>query len=114
MSRTRIFPPWFLSRAALQQIELLVPPEYHRRFRTYFDRYGCVRCDKKNVLYGCNGLCLACVGLISDRLKRIDQKMKRQQPADEATDRGLLRRRELACELLSDFPTCQFDRLRRH
>jgi hypothetical protein len=114
VSRARIFPPWFLSRAVLREIELLVPAEYHRRFRAYFDRHGCVRCERREVPYGCNGLCLACVGLVSDRLKRIDKKMEKRQLDREVEDRGLLRRRELARELLADFRGVVTPHRRRH
>lgn len=70
------FPPWFLTKEVMRKVEALLPYYYHTRFRFYFDRYGCVRCGKKDVEYcGC-GLCLPCNGLINDRLKRTDQAME--------------------------------------
>jgi hypothetical protein len=102
--KTAIIPPWFLSRTVLNEIQKLVPRDYHRRFRTYFDRYGCIRCEKIEVLYGCNGLCLACLGLISDRLKRLKQKEQEHLASvQEIRKRDLPSRRELARELLADF-----------
>ena len=76
--KPHLFPPWFLTRKTMRKIEALLPYYYHMRFRFYFDRYGCVRCSRKNVVYCASGLCLACVGLINDRLKRTDRAMKRK------------------------------------
>jgi hypothetical protein len=99
-----MFPPWFLTRTVLKEIQKLVPPDYHRRFRAYFDHYGCVRCEKTDVLYGCNGLCLACVGLISDRMKSLKRKQREKPiPVQENVRWDLRRRRELARDLLADF-----------
>jgi hypothetical protein len=86
-----------------KQIDALLPYHYHRRFRHYFDRYGCVRCDRKKVEYGCSGLCLKCLGLVSDRLKRGDQKIEAQYRAARARPVNFLKRRDAARELLADF-----------
>jgi hypothetical protein len=102
--RLKLFPPWFLSRAVIRQVEALLPSHYHKRFRFYFDRYGCIRCNRKRVLYGANGLCLACVGLVSDRLERVDAKLKNLRGPDPiGPTKAFLRRRQDARELLADF-----------
>lgn len=98
------FPPWFLSKPTMRKIEALLPYYYHLRFRIYFDRYGCVRCGKKNVVYCCCGLCIPCNGLINDRLKATDRTMKKRfgkgtgQPCS-----AFLRKMKTARELLADF-----------
>jgi hypothetical protein len=102
--RLVLFPPWFLSKGVKMQIEALVPPYYHKRFRLYFDRYGCVRCSRKRVLYAGCGLCLPCLGLISDRLKRLDGRLKSLiGPDPRVSNVAFLRRRRVARELLADF-----------
>jgi len=102
--KLKIFLPWFLNKELLRRIEELLPYYYHARFRLYFNRYGCMRCSKKNVMYGCNGLCPKCLALISDRLKRSDRAMKRRYGVDPASaPHALLRRMMSARELLADF-----------
>lgn len=102
--RLTVFPLWFLSRALIRQVEALLPSHYHRRFRLYFDRYGCVRCNRKKVFYGANGLCVSCVGLVSDRLKRLDGKLTKMCGSDpRGPTKAFLYRRQIARELLADF-----------
>jgi hypothetical protein len=102
--RLILIPPWFLSGSVRRQVEALLPGYYHKRFRLYFDRYGCVRCSRKRVLYAGSGLCVHCIGLVSDRLKRLDAKLKRMVGVDPwAGNRAFLRRRRTARELLADF-----------
>jgi hypothetical protein len=79
--KLRFFPPWFLTKATTKKIEALLPYYYHKRFRFYFDAYGCVRCGRKDVPYSCSGLCIPCQGFINHRLERSDRAMKRQYAA---------------------------------
>ena len=102
--RLEIVPPWFLSRELLKQVEALLPSHYQRRFRIYFDKYGCIRCRRKRVLYGGNGLCLPCIGLVSDRMDRIDAKLRNAGLLDpKGPAKAFLRRRQSARDLLADF-----------
>ena len=102
--RLVIFPPWFMSRSVIRQVEVLLPSYYHRRLRHYYDRYGCIRCNSKKGLYGGNGLCLHCIGLVGDRLKRLDEKLLKSTQDDSLEpSKVFLRRRESARELLADF-----------
>src|SRR5271157_1480133 len=102
--RLEILPPWFLSREQLRQVEALLPSHYYKRFRVYFDRYGCIRCNRKRVLYGGNGLCLHCIGLVSDRMERVDAKLNSSGLFDpKGPTKAFLRRRQTARELLADF-----------
>jgi hypothetical protein len=99
----RLFPPWFLTKILVRKIEALLPYYYHTRFRFYFDRYGCVRCGRKDAVYCCSGLCLPCTGLITDRLKRSDRAMKRRyDTSNKLPCRAFLRRLNSARELLAD------------
>lgn len=102
--RLEIFPPWFLSRHVRKQVEALVPSYYHRRMRIYFEKHGCIRCNRNLAAYAGCGLCKRCIDLIGDRLKRIDQELASQpQPDPRAPLKSLLHRRETARRLLADF-----------
>jgi hypothetical protein len=102
--RLILIPPWFLPKPVKRQVEAFLPRYYHKRFRLYFDRYGCVRCSRKRVLYAGSGLCVSCIGLISDRLKRLDAKLKSTIAVNPRMgNQAFLRRRRTARELLADF-----------
>ena len=111
--RTKTFPPylpWFLSKDVYLQMYKLVPKVYFRRFSAYFKRYGCLRCSRKRALYGANGLCLRCLGLVSDRLKICDRVLERQyneRKIDSDRSERFLRRVESAQQLLSDLAAQQ-------
>jgi hypothetical protein len=102
--RIEVVPPWFLSREQIRQVAALLPPHYHKRFRAYFDKYGCIRRKRTRVLYGGNGLCLHCIGLVGDRMDRIDAKLRKNGPPDpKGPTKAFLRRRQTARDLLADF-----------
>src|SRR5581483_5618383 len=52
--------PWFLPTKAAAAIRRMLPPEHRHRMKFYFDDYGCLKCEKRNVPYCGNGLCKAC------------------------------------------------------
>ena len=101
--------PGFISQDVYLKIYKLVPKIYFKRFSTYFSRYGCLRCSRKRTLYGANGLCLHCLGLVSDRLKACDRVLA--QKAKSRNDSGrsdrFLHRVESAKHLLSDLVSLQ-------
>src|ERR1700740_3706981 len=69
-----------------------------------FDRYGCIRCGRKKVVYCCGGLCKRCVGFINNRLKSSDRIMRRQYDMrKELPCEMFLKRLKSARELLADF-----------
>ena len=57
--------PWFLSLDTAFEIKRILPPEHRHKMRFYFDDYGCLKCEKRNVQYGANALCKTC----SQRIK---------------------------------------------
>jgi len=104
--KLRFFPPWFLKKSTMRKIEGLLPYYYHKRFRFYFDLYGCIRCGRKNVVYVCSGLCAGCQVTINSRLKTTDRAMKRQYDAGLGLPSAVfLKRLTIARELLKDFRT---------
>lgn len=52
--------PWFLSEAEYFAVRRILPPSQFLKMRCYFDDYGCLRCERLNVLYGSSGLCRNC------------------------------------------------------
>ena len=60
--------PWFLPRELSWKIRCILPNDYWRKMRYYFDDYGCLRCAQKSVVYGFNGLCRVCYKLIVHRI----------------------------------------------
>jgi hypothetical protein len=95
--------PWFCSNDMIHQLRQILPPAYHKRFSAYFQRYGCIRCGRKDRVYRASGLCLPCHGLITDRLKRCDKILKQtfRGPSDNGAEEYLKRMRS-ARDLLRD------------
>jgi hypothetical protein len=62
----------------MRQVQRIVPSIYHKRLFAYFERYGCIRCGGKKVLYCSNRLCRACTDLLIARLQRCDRAMERE------------------------------------
>jgi hypothetical protein len=98
-----ILQPWFLPRNTCNEILRLLPPEWKRRMRYYYDDYGCMRCDRKDVPHQGCGLCEKCSGTVARRLrfsvKRHFKKVAEAKPF--ARPRELQTRVRLAQKLLS-------------
>ena len=99
------FPPWFLEKRLLKKISGMLPDYYHKRLRCYFDSFGCIRCNRTDVIYSCGGLCLQCQWTVNNRLKKSDIEMKRRCGAcdEQFPSCALLRRYQVARSLLRDF-----------
>jgi hypothetical protein len=96
------YVPWFVSRDTYAQMYRSLPKIYFRRFSTYFHRYGCLRCSKRFVIYGANGLCKPCLGLVSDRLKICDRVLERRYADRFKKADRYLHRSKTARALLAD------------
>jgi hypothetical protein len=101
--KTRLLPPWFVSKRVLTQIEKLLPTYYHKRFSIYFEYYGCVRCGLKAESYVCNGLCYRCLYTVQSRLRRCDTILakKYKKPSHMAASK-YAHRIATAREILAD------------
>ena len=62
-----VLQPWFLPNSISQAIRTLIPVIHVRKMRFYFDDYGCIRCKRKNTLYGNNGFCDRCLRVVTYR-----------------------------------------------
>lgn len=62
--------PWFLPRDVYIQIRRVLPSAHLSKMRYYFEDYGCLKCGVRDSLYGSNGFCEKCNGLIRGRVIR--------------------------------------------
>jgi len=60
---------WFLPKDVSLQIRMILPHIHLTKMRYYFDDHGCLRCEKRDVLYGSCGLCESCCATIRRRLR---------------------------------------------
>lgn len=99
----KTLPPFFLTLKLRRTIERLLPSEHHQRLHLYFDTYGCIRCSRKNVIYGANGICRVCVHTIQVRLRKIDKELRARLPeAPPDLAEAYLQPYRSARELLAD------------
>ncbi len=54
------FQPFFQARLIAQEFKRIQSLPEQRKWRVYFDNYGCLHCHKKNALYGSCGHCKQC------------------------------------------------------
>jgi hypothetical protein len=81
---------WFVSLETAKSIRRLVPHAHFRKMRSYFDDWGCLRCEQKGVMYGANGMCCRCSqkvqqGLISCLQKRHSDVLPLSRSPDVCT-----------------------------
>jgi hypothetical protein len=69
-------PPLFVTKALRKTIDRMLPSQHHQRLRKYFETYGCMHCSRKSVLYGANGFCMQCIGILGKRLRKIDKLLQ--------------------------------------
>jgi hypothetical protein len=65
------FQPFFQARLIAQQFKRIQSLPEQRKWRVYFDTYGCLHCHKKNALYGSCGHCKQCRMKVGQRLDAI-------------------------------------------
>jgi len=65
-----LLEPWFLGKKVFGSIRHLLPHNYWRRMSYFFEDYGCLRCGRKNVHYGANGMCHNCVWWVKYRVAK--------------------------------------------
>ena len=96
--------PWYLPKEVYLAVRRVLPNIHIAKMRYYFDDYGCIRCERKDVLYRTNGLCERCNVIVRWRLM---QCLKKRLGAvgiptqSEAADVG--RALKLAQHLLKPF-----------
>jgi hypothetical protein len=69
--------PWFIPKDIYIAIRSLLPNVHLAKMRYYFEDFGCMRCERSDVLYGSNGLCESCSSLVRGRVKRaLERRLK--------------------------------------
>lgn len=76
-----LLQPWFLPKRVASAIHGLVPHGYWRKWRDFFDDYGCLICGSES-RYHSNGMCLTCSMRTRKKLaqsvkRRLKTKLKR-------------------------------------
>lgn len=75
-----LLQPWFLPKKIAFSIRRLMPMWYADRMVAYFSTYGCLRCNRRKVVYACCGLCENCKNLIRSRLARCLKREVKNEP----------------------------------
>jgi hypothetical protein len=70
--------PWFLPKQVYLAVRRILPNIHLAKMRYYFDDYGCIRCERKDVLYRTNGLCERCNTIVRWRLTECLKRRLRQ------------------------------------
>jgi len=97
--------PWFLPKQTYLAVRRILPNVHIAKMRYYFEDYGCMRCERQDVLYRTNGLCEQCNAIVRWRLTHCLKKrlvhvgVATPLPREAATERGL----SLAQDLLKPF-----------
>jgi hypothetical protein len=91
--------PWFVPRETAETIRSLLPAIHFRKMRFYFDDWGCMKCEKKGVMYGANGMCSRCAQKVQHRVKAC---LEKRSVAGEAGQPLMCSRVESAKWLLRD------------
>jgi hypothetical protein len=64
-----IFPqPWYMPKAVSLQMRKILPSIHLAKMRYYFDDHGCLRCERRDILYRSNGMCENCSVVVRGRL----------------------------------------------
>jgi hypothetical protein len=109
ISEELFLQPWFVPKSTYLILRSLLPSAQLLKMRYYFEDFGCLRCEHTDVLYGSNGLCEACSGLVRGRVKRALQRRLKQAGLksavrpDSSSVPHFTRRMEDAQRLLRDF-----------
>jgi hypothetical protein len=92
--------PCLLTKRAYLAMRSIVPRDFQRRMRYYYDDHGCLRCGFHRGPHKANGFCLRCCSLVTTRLKRCHDRRKNRKQSRYAQD--LLSKGHQAKALLKD------------
>jgi hypothetical protein len=105
-----LFEPWFLPARVGFAILAIVPPDFRRKMRYFFEDYGCMIC-KKGAKHHSNGMCRPCRQNIQNKLEKSIKRRLRSK-SNQRLDLELFRQEKLAKTLLGRFSPAR-DRKRR-
>jgi hypothetical protein len=107
-----LFQPWFLPKHITYKIHGLMPPQYWKKMRYYFEDWGCIVCGSEG-RYHSNGMCVRCYVKTSRRLSQSIRRHSKSVGANQRLDLELFRQEKLAKRLLADFRDSNASRGRR-
>ena len=107
-----LFQPWFLPKRITYKIHGLMPPQYWKKMRYYFEDWGCIVCGFEG-LYHSNGMCVRCYVKTSRRLSQSIRRHCKSAGPNQRLDLELFRQEKLAKNLLADFRNSNAPRGRR-
>lgn len=79
--------PWLLPKEVSQRIIRLIPPGYRKRFRFYFEDFGCMSCRRKDVVYRTLGFCEICHSKITERMRLSMRRHRKKLGVTKASPR---------------------------
>jgi hypothetical protein len=78
--------PWYVPKAVYSAIRNILPSVHLAKMRYYFTDYGCLRCERRDVLYGSNGMCENCAARVRSRLVTcLNKRLREVGVADSTT-----------------------------
>ena len=93
-----LLQPWFLPPRVARAIHGLVPPDFYRKMRYFFDDYGCMICGV-GVGYHSNGMCRPCRSNIENKLVKSVKRHALSNP-HQRLDLVLFKQERFAKKLL--------------
>jgi hypothetical protein len=86
-----IFEPFFRSRQVAYELRRLQTVPERKKWSVYFERYGCLYCQRQDQPHGTNGFCGACHCRVTQRLKEIVSELMQERKGDDENARRYLR-----------------------
>lgn len=81
--------PWYMPKPVSLQMRKILPSIHLAKMRYYFDDHGCLRCERRNILYGSNGMCENCSVIVRGRLASCLEKRLKHVGVIEDLSGGL-------------------------
>lgn len=73
----KLFEPWFRNRQESFEIRRTKTMPELRKWRSYYETWGCLYCKKKKTPHRALGFCLTCYLRVSQRIKEILKNAER-------------------------------------
>ena len=96
-----LLQPWFLPPRVALAINALVPRDFWKKMRYFFDDYGCMICGKESG-YHSNGMCKSCHDKIQKKLVQSVKRRLKSEPK-QRLELVLFRQEKLAKRLLGRY-----------
>jgi hypothetical protein len=90
--------PWYMPKPVSLQMRKILPSIHLAKMRYYFDDHGCLRCERRDILYGSNGMCENCSVIVRGRLANCLNKRLKKVGVREDFSEALARRLRLECK----------------